>query len=163
MCAFARATRWPFTRRTVEGKVSVRLQRTPLSVEKAYRELSGPGLGGVVVFAGRVRPDRTSGGRVEALEYEAHEPVALAALRRLAAKGTRKVPGSRVLLWHRLGRLRVGVPSVIVGAAAPHRASAFQLARWLIDRLKVEVPIWKTARVRRAHRQRKPPAPRGEP
>ena len=134
--------------------MSVRIQRAPLSIAAAYRFLAGPGLGGVVVFAGRVRPDVTRQGRVTALDYEAHRSMARTALYRLEVDALRRIRGARVVLWHRVGRLAVGVPSVIVGAATPHRADAFRLARSLIDRLKTEVPIWKSERVRPAHRPR---------
>lgn len=137
--------------------MTVRLLRRPLSIAAAYRELARPGLGGVVVFAGRVRPDRWKGGRVRALDYEAHAPLALRALAALEARAAQRAPEARVVLWHRLGRLPVGSASVIVGAATPHRADAFRLARWLIDRLKVEAPIWKTERVRPSRRPRRRP------
>lgn len=137
--------------------MGVRIQRAPLSLAAAYRAIAKPGLGGVVVFAGRVRPDATQHGRVVALDYEAHERMALPALQRLEVEARRRVPGAQVVLWHRVGRLGVGVPSVIVGAATPHRADAFRLARALIDRLKAEVPIWKTERVRPGRPRRKRP------
>ncbi|HEY6238746.1 MAG TPA: molybdenum cofactor biosynthesis protein MoaE, partial [Thermoplasmata archaeon] len=53
-----------------------------------------------------------------------------------------------------LGDLEVGAVSVIVGAAAPHRADAFEGCRFLIDALKRDVPIWKSDRVRPARRPR---------
>jgi molybdopterin synthase catalytic subunit len=34
-------------------------------------------------------------------------------------------------------------PSVAVAVSAPHRAAAFAGAREIIDRIKVEAPIWK--------------------
>ena len=42
--------------------MSVVLTRRPLSVPAAYRRLLGPTLGGIVVFAGRVRDDTVGGG-----------------------------------------------------------------------------------------------------
>jgi molybdopterin synthase catalytic subunit len=44
---------------------------------------------------------------------------------------------------HRLGVVLPGEASVAVAVSAPHRAAAFEAARWLIDTLKEEVPIWK--------------------
>jgi MoaE-MoaD fusion protein len=140
--------------------VSVRLTSRPLQLDAAYRALAGPGHGGVVVFAGRVRPDRVPRGEVRALLYEAHERPAIAALEAIERRAHRRVPGSRIVLWHRTGLLGVGVASVIVGAATPHRSDAFGLARWMIERLKVEAPIWKTDRVRPARRRRAPPGRR---
>jgi cyclic pyranopterin phosphate synthase len=45
---------------------------------------------------------------------------------------------------HRIGTVPLGEPSVIVAASAGHRAEAFAGAREAIDRIKEEVPIWKT-------------------
>src|SRR5215470_14434408 len=44
---------------------------------------------------------------------------------------------------HRLGELGVGDIAVVVAAACPHRAEAFEACRALIDNLKNGVPIWK--------------------
>ena len=137
--------------------MAVRLTRGVLSVARAYAELEDGVAGGVTVFVGRVRPDRVRSGRIEALLYEAHEPFALARLSELERTARRRFGLTRVVLWHRLGRLRVGTASVIVGAAAPHRDASFRGARFLIERLKSEVPIWKSDRARPVRRP--PPRP----
>ena len=46
-------------------------------------------------------------------------------------------------LQHRTGALVPGEPSVVVVVSTPHRAEAFEAARWCIDRLKASIPIWK--------------------
>jgi molybdopterin synthase catalytic subunit len=141
--------------------VSVRLTTRPLRTDEAFRELEAPLAGGVTVFLGRVRPDRSRAGRVAALYYEAHRSLALRSMRSLARGATARFKLRRVVLWHRLGVIAVGEVSVIVGAAAPHRADAFAAARFLIDRVKTETPIWKMDRVRPARRPRKRRGPRG--
>ncbi len=128
--------------------VTVRLTDRPLSVADAMRALEGRGLGGVAVFAGRVRPDPGPGGPVSALHYDAHRAPALRRLRAIERTARRRFDARRVVLWHRVGRLRVGEISVIAGAACPHRDSAFAAARYLIEELKATVPIWKTERRR---------------
>jgi molybdopterin synthase catalytic subunit len=138
--------------------MSVRLQRTALSIAAATRELSDPSLGGVVVFAGRVRPDRTPAGPVVALYYEVHTAPALDALRRLEREARRKFGAQRTVAWHRVGRVGVGQIAVIVGAACGHRSEAFAATRYLIDELKRTVPVWKEARARPARRRRPLPA-----
>jgi molybdopterin synthase catalytic subunit len=140
--------------------VSVRLTRRPLSVARAYAELGRPTAGGITVFAGRVRPDALGSRRVHALFYEAHDGPALRRLSEIEREARRRFGLTGAVLWHRLGTLPVGTASVIVGAAAPHRDAAFRAARYLIDRLKSEVPIWKTDRARPARRRRGPPGPR---
>jgi molybdopterin synthase catalytic subunit len=126
----------------------------------AMHALEGPGLGGVVLFAGRVRPDPVEGGRVEALDYEAHAAPARAQLRALERTARRRFGARRVVLWHRVGRVRVGEVSVLVGAACGHRAAAFEATRFLIEELKRSVPIWKTVRARRGRRPPRRPRPR---
>ena len=137
--------------------MSVKLTRGRLSLVAAMKALEGDELGGVVLFAGRVRPDRLRQGRVAALDYEAHRPLALDALTELEREARRRFGVKKVVLWHRLGPVPVGEPSVVVGVAAGHRAPAFAAARFLIDQLKATVPIWKVERPRPARRPRSRP------
>lgn len=140
--------------------MSLCLTRRPLSFAAAARELEGPGLGGVVLFAGRVRADGPRRTRVVALDYEAHEGPALRILEELDRTARRRFGAQRTVLWHRVGRVAAGEVSVIVGAACAHRAPAFAAARYLIDRLKQTVPIWKEERARSGRRPRRRPSPR---
>jgi molybdopterin synthase catalytic subunit len=140
--------------------VSVRLSDRPLSSTAAMRALEGPGLGGVVLFAGRVRPDRIAGGRVEALDYEAHRAPAREQLAALERSARLRFGAERVVLWHRVGRVKVGEVSVLVGVACGHRAAAFEATRFLIEELKTSVPIWKTPRARPGRRPPRRPDPR---
>lgn len=142
--------------------MSVRLTRRPLSVSAAVAELDRTGLGGVVVFVGRVRPDRSARGRVVALEYEADLAMARRQLAVLERSARRRFAAERAVVWHRLGTLGVGEISVIIGAAGAHRAPAFDATRYLIEELKRSVPIWKTDRVRPGRRRRRRPSPRRE-
>ena len=137
-----------------------RLTSRPLSIAAAARALEGPGLGGVVVFAGRVRPDREAGGIVVALDYESDRATAERRLAEIAATARRRFGAERVVLWHRVGTVASGDVSVIVGAACGHRDRAFAAARYLIEELKRSVAIWKRAQVRPGRRPRRPPARR---
>lgn len=137
--------------------MSIRLTREPLSAAAAFEELEIPGLGGVVVFTGRVRADYSRGTRVVALDYEVHEGPALRVMRELDRAARREFGVARTVLWHRVGRVKAGETSVIVGAAAGHRAPAFAAARYLIDCLKETVPIWKTDRARFVRPRRRRP------
>ena len=44
---------------------------------------------------------------------------------------------------HRLGIVPIAEASVLVAVSSPHRDAAFQAAKFLIDTLKKDVPIWK--------------------
>jgi molybdopterin synthase catalytic subunit len=142
--------------------LSVRLTARPLQPSAAFRALDDPAMGGVVVFAGRVRPDATSEGTVTALDYEAHPGPALRIMAGLEAEVRAKYGATRTVVWHRVGRVPVGEVAVIVGAACGHRDEAFAATRYLIDELKRTVPVWKEARARPARpRPPRPTRPRG--
>ncbi|HKV90256.1 MAG TPA: molybdenum cofactor biosynthesis protein MoaE, partial [Thermoplasmata archaeon] len=126
---------------------SVRLTPERLDVAEAVRELSRNEGGAWVVFAGRVRPDRVGSRRVRSLVYEADERMAIPAMERIARRAGAARGMLAVVLWHRTGTLPVGEVSVIVGAAAGHRAQAFRAARGLIEHTKSDVPIWKSAQL----------------
>jgi molybdopterin synthase catalytic subunit len=48
-----------------------------------------------------------------------------------------------VAIAHRVGHLEIGDLAVVIAAASPHRAEAFEACRFAIDTLKQSVPIWK--------------------
>lgn len=118
------------------------LAEDPLPLAKAHRFLIDERAGGVCVFTGVVRR-WTNGVETPSLSYEAYEKMAQAELERLAAEAELSWPVVRLVLLHRLGDVPAGEPSVLVGAACPHRVEAFEACRWLIDTLKVDAPIWK--------------------
>jgi molybdopterin synthase catalytic subunit len=49
-----------------------------------------------------------------------------------------------VSILHRVGRMEIGEPSVVIAVATPHRGDGcFEACRYAIERLKAIVPIWK--------------------
>ena len=99
-------------------------------------------MGGVVTFTGVVR-NRARGESIDHLEYEAYAPMAEKELRKIADAVHERWPHVRIAMAHRVGRLEIGDAAVMIAAAAPHRAEAFEACRFAIDRLKASVPIWK--------------------
>jgi molybdopterin synthase catalytic subunit len=89
---------------------------------------------------------RHAGRAVESLEYEAHETMALAVLGEIADEITQRFDVPRLAIVHRTGEVALGEASIAVVAVAPHRAAAFEAARYAIDETKARVPIWKAER-----------------
>jgi molybdopterin synthase catalytic subunit len=104
--------------------------------------VADPGCGAVATFIGAVRR-LNLGRRVERLEYEAYAPLAVRTFERIAAEAAERWPGSALAVHHRIGRVNVGEASVVIAAAAPHRADAFAVCRYGIERVKQIAPIWK--------------------
>jgi molybdopterin synthase catalytic subunit len=117
------------------------LREKPLSVDEVLSAVADPAAGGVALFVGTVR-DTDQGRGVTGLSYSAH-PSASAELRRVAEKAAASFGAIAVAAVHRIGDLRVGDLAVVVAVACPHRGTAFDACRALIDELKHEVPIWK--------------------
>ena len=117
------------------------LSPDPLDPPAVCRAVEHPGHGGLAMFVGLTRDERP-GRAVVALEYDGHEPLAVAEMTRIAHEAAQR-HGARVAIAHRLGRVAVGEPSVVIAASAPHRAEAFAACREGIDELKRRVPIWK--------------------
>ena len=114
----------------------------PLDVAEAVSRVDGPGMGGIVTFVGAVR-DRARGHDIRFLEYEAYPEMAVREMEKIADTAASRWPGTRVSIGHRSGHLEIGDIAVVVVAAAPHRAEAFEACRFAIDTLKETVPIWK--------------------
>jgi len=97
----------------------------------------------VVVMSGMVR-NQTDGKPVVALEYQAYEPMALQVFYQIANDiRDQWSDASRVVIYHRVGRLSVGEISVVVAVGCPHRGEAFAACEYAINTLKHNAPIWK--------------------
>ena len=114
----------------------------PLSMDALLGEVNGPAMGGVVTFTGIVR-NQARGAEIDHLEYEAYAPMAEKEMRKIVDAVTARWPQVKLALSHRVGRLAIGEAAVMIAAAAPHRAEAFEACRFAIDTLKKTVPIWK--------------------
>ena len=111
-------------------------------------------MGALTSFTGSVRASETglSGsddaaayGELLALDIEHYpamtqstiETIALAASQRWSFLGCRVI--------HRVGRLTVGEPIVLVLVASSHRKEAFAVCEYILDYLKTAAPFWKKA------------------
>jgi molybdopterin synthase catalytic subunit len=99
------------------------------------------GPGAIASFVGVVR-NENGGRRVLRLEYEGYEPLALRVFERIGVETAERWT-VRMALHHRLGTLHIGDASVIIAVSSPHRADAFAACRYVIERVKQIVPIWK--------------------
>lgn len=101
--------------------------------------------GGFVTFEGRVRSEH-NGRRVVGLEYEAFGALAHSEGRRVVEEAVARFGLLDARCIHRVGRLKIGETAVWIGVTAPHRRDAFEGCEWIIDQLKLRVPIWKRER-----------------
>jgi molybdopterin synthase catalytic subunit len=119
-----------------------RVTDEPLSLEAVVAEVADEQAGGIATFTGTVR--RQSRGReVTYLEYEAYAEMAEDVMAQLAAGLLERHELCAVAIHHRVGRVEIGEPSVVIAVSAPHRQAALAACKEAIDTLKETVPLWK--------------------
>jgi molybdopterin synthase catalytic subunit len=117
----------------------VLISSEPISAEAALAGLSDLGGGAVSSFTGISRDD----GGITAIELEHYPGMTESSLLRLIDEAFARWALLGAAIVHRIGRVAVGEPVVVVGAASRHRADALEATAFLIDRLKTDAPFWK--------------------
>jgi molybdopterin synthase catalytic subunit len=121
---------------------SFRVSDEPLHVADVIASVAASSNGAVTTFVGTVR-DTNAGRLVRWLDYEAYAPLAVRSFERIAEEARGRWPGATLAIHHRTGRVGLGEASVVIAAASAHRADAFAVARYAIERVKQITPIWK--------------------
>ena len=122
--------------------MDIRVQSAPFDLGQeanafAARQTS---MGAIVTFTGVVRD--VAGG-LDVMEIEHYPGMTEAALTQIAKDAMERFSLGDVLIIHRHGPLRPDDLIMMVATAAPHRASAFEAADFLMDYLKSRAPFWK--------------------
>ncbi|MBT8091711.1 MAG: molybdenum cofactor biosynthesis protein MoaE [Gammaproteobacteria bacterium] len=120
----------------------IEISAGPVDTDALRRSLFDAGAGGFCAFEGWVR-NRNDGRDVRRLEYEAYEPLAISEGQKVLDEARQRFPYLQARCVHRVGTLEIGELAVWVGVAAAHRDEAFKACRYIIDELKVRLPIWK--------------------
>ena len=108
----------------------------PIDARAVTELVRRPGAGAVVTFEGVVRD-------VEFLDYEAYREMAQEQMARIVAAAVERHGLAAGAAAHRVGRVALGEPGVVVAASAAHREEAFAGAREIIDTIKAQAAIWK--------------------
>ena len=122
-----------------------RLADTPFDTATLRAELLDDRVGGYASFEGWVR-NHNADRVVLGLRYEAYAALAEAEGEKVLAEAMERFAVLDARCVHRVGDLAIGELAVWVGVSAPHRDAAFAACRYIIDEVKVRVPIWKHER-----------------
>ena len=118
------------------------LSQETLSPADLAQSLSSDAAGALVVFEGRVR-NHNEGRDVTSLEYEAYRNMAEKEGEAVLREAMDRFAIIDALCVHRTGRLAIGDIAVWIGVLGSHRDAAFQACRFVIDEIKLRVPVWK--------------------
>lgn len=125
-----------------EKQIWIELVDQPIDLHTWREKIADPDVGAIGWFEGVTR--RTTDGKITAaLSYEAHRPMAISELTKLACGARERFNLTKVVIVHRLGQVPIGQASVVVGCSSAHRGPTFAALPWMMDALKRDVPIWK--------------------
>jgi molybdopterin converting factor subunit 1 len=119
-----------------------RLSDEPLSLDAVLAEVADERGGAIATFTGTTRIE-SRGRTVRWLDYEAYAEMAEDVMAGIAAQLEERYDLCAVAIHHRVGRVGIGEPSVVIAVSAPHRADALAACKDAIDVLKESVPVWK--------------------
>lgn len=118
------------------------MTQTRIDPERLRGQLIDQAAGAYTSFEGWIR-NLNEGQEVLRLEYEAYEPLALSEGQKVVEEALEKFSLLHARCVHRTGLLELGECAVWVGVSSGHRDEAFKACRYIIDEVKVRLPIWK--------------------
>jgi molybdopterin synthase catalytic subunit len=105
-------------------------------------QLEDNSAGAISIFIGNVRNQGRSG-NVSEIYYEAYNKMAEEKMNEIENEAQRKWAIKKLVAIHRIGNIRVGETSIMIGVCSEHRKDAFEACKYVIDNVKTRVPIWK--------------------
>lgn len=125
-------------------KEAVRIQSDDFSQDEEIAALkaSSRRMGGIATFVGCAR-DFSEGRDVSQISFDAYGSMALSEMNQLRLDAIQKYDLLDARIVHRICTVTAGDNIVFIAAGAEHRVAALDACRWMIDELKLRVPIWK--------------------
>ena len=120
----------------------IRITTDHLSLKEVMSELEDDSAGALSIFMGNVR-NVGRFGNVSEIYYEAYSEMAEEKMREIENEAQAKWNIKKLVTIHRIGNLKVGETSIIIGVCSEHRREAFEACKYIINNVKTRVPIWK--------------------
>jgi len=98
--------------------------------------------GAFCCFEGWVR-NHNDDKMVKSLEYEGHEALCNNDIKQIFKEVKEKFNVIEFKCVHCVGHLQIGDMAIWVGVIAVHRDDAFKACRYIVDQVKLRLPIWK--------------------
>jgi molybdopterin synthase catalytic subunit len=114
----------------------------PIDSAAVLSAVGSPADGAALLFLGTVR-EQNDGRPVSGMRYDAFAEMAESVLAEIAAEAADQAGSRRIAVVHRTGELAIGDVSVAIAISTPHRAEAFDAVRYVIEQIKLRLPVWK--------------------
>ncbi|TRM60199.1 molybdenum cofactor synthesis 2 [Schizophyllum amplum] len=126
-----------------------------LHIQDIISSVSDDRAGAIASFIGTTR-NSFKGKVVTRLEYQAYSKAAIktmsSIIQEACSLSTRSEHNaeeqqastiSRCAVYHRLGTVPVGQPSIVIAVSSPHRKEAFVACEYILEEVKRKAQIWK--------------------
>lgn len=133
---------YPAGQRRIEYNKMIELTPKAIDTAQVLASVASPRAGAVVLFMGTTR-ELTGDRRTLSLDYECFPEMAIRELEALEHEARERWSLVGCAIVHRTGHLGIGEASVALAVSSAHRRQAFEAGQWLIDTIKIRVPIWK--------------------
>jgi molybdopterin synthase catalytic subunit len=120
----------------------IQITDNPISPEAVVNQAKTSDSGCVATYVGLIR-DNSRGKSVFSVEYSDNDGKAAEKLDAIAKEIKRKYPINNVVIYHRIGKLKVGDVNLVVAVAASHRAEGLAAVSYAVDVFKERLPTAK--------------------
>ncbi len=120
----------------------IKIQKDDFSVDVELKKIKNDECGASVIFVGTVKSPMR-GKKVVKLELDAYIEMAEERLREIEEDAKEKYSIKESTIVHRYGELSVGDNIVLIIVKSIDRTKSFEGAKYILERLKEEVPIFK--------------------
>ncbi len=120
----------------------IQITEKPLSPEMVINLAKTPDSGCVATYVGLIR-DNSRDKKVQSVEYRDEDGLSAARLESIAAEIQRDFPVNSVMIYHRIGVLKVGDVNLVVAIGAGHRAEGLAAVARTVDLFKEKLPTSK--------------------
>ncbi len=116
----------------------INITEADFSIDEIVKKAKREDVGAIVTFLGTVRNDN-----IQRMELEAYREAAIPELEKIRDEAIARFNLKSADILHRIGSLAIGDNIALIVCAAAHRKEAFEGCRYIIEELKLRVPIWK--------------------
>ena len=113
-----------------------------LNLQEIMFELEDNSAGALSIFIGNVR-NHGRFGNVSEIYYETYNEMAQEKMREIENEAQTKWGIKKLVAIHRIGNIKAGETSIIIGVSSEHRHEAFEACKYVLNNVKTRVPIWK--------------------
>ncbi len=120
----------------------IRIQKEDFSIDEELKKIKNDQCGASVIFLGSVKSEM-NGKKVLKLEIDVYAEMAEKKLKEIESEAAEKYSIVESIIIHRYGELFVGDSIVLIIVKSIDRTKSFEAAKYILERLKEEVPLFK--------------------